>query len=342
MEISKKYIEDVCFITIKNNSGMEVVLSSFGASFYDIKTVDKNGMLESIVLTPNNLEDFYFSDGYYGKIVGRFSGRIDDSKCVIDNTTYHLDRNWNGINALHGGFEGISFKNFDYEITEKNTSVEVVFTYLEKEKDLPGDVSYKFIYQIEKDKNEINLGLEATTTKDTLVNLTNHVYFNLSGNGVRDCKEQKLQLLCDKYTRLNNELITLSIDPVNEVMDFTSMHEIGKYIYDESLQNHIAKGYDHCFIKAEPNNPLVAIMKDDISGRRVSVYTSYPAIVCYGGCYPKDFAFNKEGFKIGQYHSMCLECQYVPNGINMDDVEKGILKTGEEYKHYIKYVFDIE
>ena len=210
MEISKKIVNDTTLISLKNKCGMEVVLSTFGASFYDLQTLDKNGSLESIILTPTNYNDFCFADGYYGKSVGRYSGRIDKSLCSINGLEYKLDKNWNGINALHGGFEGISFKNFDYEIIEEELYVDVVFTYLEKENQLPGDVAYKLTYRVMENVNDICLYFEATTTKDTIVNLTNHVYFNLSGNGVRNTLEHKLQFLCDKYTRLNNDLITLS------------------------------------------------------------------------------------------------------------------------------------
>ena len=340
MRIYYKKIKNVTFITLKNKTNMKVVLSTFGASFYDLLLPNKNNKVESIILTPNNLNDFYYSDGYYGKTVGRFSGRIDKAQCIIDGIEYKLDKNWNGINSLHGGKEGISFQNFDYKIKKENDYTLVIFSLVEKENILPGDVSYKIIYQIMENVNDIRIYFEATTTKETIVNLTNHVYFNLSGNGVRSCLHHKMQFNCDKYTKLNNELITESIEQVNEVMDFRSKHELIDYIFDSSLQNHTANGYDHCFIKEDLTNPEIAILEDEISGRKLTVSTSYPSIVCYSGCYPKEIPFNKEGFKIGQYHSVCLECQYIPNGINMENVDKALLKEGEIYTHYIRYHFD--
>lgn len=339
INIDKK--ENVTFITLENNKNMKVVLSTFGASFYDIRLPNKNNKVESIILTPKNLDDFYYSDGYYGKSVGRFSGRIDKAKCEINGIEYVLDKNWNGINSLHGGKEGISFQNFDYQVIQSNECTTVEFTFVENENLLPGDVTYIITYKIFDNTNNIRIDFEATTTKDTIVNLTNHVYFNLSGNGVRNCLHHNMKFNCDKYTRLNNELITESIDDVNEVMDFRSKHELIDYIYDSSLQDHTAKGYDHCFIKENLHNPEIAVLEDKESGRKLTVSTSYPAIVCYSGCYPKKFEFNEEGFYIGQYHSVCLECQYIPNGINMNNVEKAILKEGEVYSHYINYQFDI-
>lgn len=338
IEICRK--DDVSFITLINSKNMTVVLSTFGASFYDLKLPNKDGVIESIILTPSSLEDFYYSDGYYGKSVGRFSGRIDKAKCIINNKEYILEKNWNGINSLHGGYKGISFQNFNYEIKQDKDFTDVIFTYLEKEDLLPGDVDYRITYRINENSNEIRVIFNAFTTKDTICNLTNHVYFNLSGNLKRNCLEHNLQFLCDKYTRLNNELITLSIDEVTPVMDFRNKHKLKDYIYDESLQKHTAFGYDHCWLKEDVNNPLVAVLEDEESGRRVKVSTTYPSIVCYSGCYPKDYDFNKEHIKIEQYHSVCLECQYIPNGINMDNVDKAILKKGEEYNHYIHYNFE--
>ena len=194
---------------------MEVCLCTLGASFYELKTPNKEGNVESIILTPTNLEDFYYSDGYYGKSVGRFSGRIDKAKCTINGVEYVLEKNWNGVNSLHGGYKGISFQNFDYVIEENNEYIDVIFSYLEKEDLLPGDVNYKITYRIFENENKIRVIFNATTNKETIVNLTNHVYFNLSGNLKYNCLTQYLQFFCDKYTNLNNELITESIDPVN-------------------------------------------------------------------------------------------------------------------------------
>lgn len=338
MKYDIRKIDDVAFIKIYKET-MEIVLCSFGASFYDIKTLDKNNNLDSIILTPKSLKEFYETDAYYGKTIGRYSGRIDKARCVINEKEYVLEKNWNGVNALHGGYKGISFQNFDYEIKEENEYLDVIFTYLEKEDLLPGDVNYEIIYRVYKDSNRIRVIFNATTTEDTICNLTNHVYFNLSGNGKRNCLEHNITFLCDKYTRLNNELITESIDYVNEVMDFRDNHKLGKYIYDESLQNHTALGYDHCWIKENLNKEEIASIEDEVSGRKVTVSTSYPAIVCYTGCYPKPYIFNGN-YKIEQYHSICLECQYIPNGINMENVDKAILRKGEKYSEFIEYKFN--
>ena len=334
-DILKK--DEVTFISLDNECGMNIVLSTFGASIYDLKTIDINNKMESVLITPTNLNDFYQSDKYFGKIVGRHSGRIDKGVCEIDGVKYNLDINWNNVNCNHGGFKGLSYQNFNYDIKDELNSVLVEFKYFEEEGNLPGDVDYKIVYEISKNSNDFTIHFYATTSKKTIINLTNHAYFNLSGDGKDLILNHKLYLPCSKYTRLNNDLITLSIDDVTEVMDFRSNHEIGKYIYDESLQNHIAKGYDHCFIK-DSSDTLSAILKDEVSGRILNIYSSYPAVVFYSGCYPADFKINS-GFNMKQYHGLCLECQYIPNGVNMDNVDKALFDKDEEYYHFIKYEF---
>ena len=169
MIINKKKIDDVTFISLDNEKGMFLNLSTLGAGIYQLEVVDKNNKRESVVLTPKNLDDYYTSTGYFGKCVGRFSGRIDDSKCTIDGVTYHLERNWGGVNALHGESNGISFKNFDYEIKENEDSVDVIFTYHESEKDinLPGDVDYRFIYTVSKTDKDLTETFKAKTNKTT-------------------------------------------------------------------------------------------------------------------------------------------------------------------------------
>lgn len=331
--------ENIHFITLQNHKGMELTLCTLGASVYELKVPDKKGNSESVVVTPESLSDFYQTDAYYGKSVGRYAGRIDHARCVIENKTYTLEKNWNGLNALHGGYRGLSFQLFAFTTKEREDEDVVVFNYLEKEDLLPGNLQVTITYRLCREKNEYRIDFEANTDKTTLCNLTNHAYFNLSGNLKRNILQQTLQLNCNRYTRVNDELITLSIDPVNPVMDFTIAHPIGDHIADDSLQKHPAAGYDHCFLKSNEDEPLIAIYQDEESGRKLSVYTDYPSIVVYCNNYPKEFAFRHKS-KLEKHDAICLECQYVPNGINMEQVNQGLLKPGENFHHYIRYCFE--
>ena len=191
-------------------------------------------------------------------------------------------------------------------------------------------------------KEKLKKTKKAFDTWKTLKNITSHKKQHCCVN-IKYCKKtilnHKLYLPCDRYTRLNNELITLSIDKVNEIMDFREKREIGLYIEDSSLQNHTSRGYDHCFIKENPNNDLTAVLTDEESGNTLTISSSYPSVVFYSGCYPDSFKFNKEELDNIKYHALCLEPQFVPNGINMDGVDKAILKANTDYRHHIKFEF---
>ena len=137
MVISEKKYENISFINLENKVGLNIILSTFGASIYQIELNNKDNIKEAVVLTPASINDFYYNDGYHGKIVGRFSGRIDNGKCCINDKEYNLDINWNNVNSLHGGYNSLSFTNFDYKIEKNEDYVDVIFTLIEKEDKLP-------------------------------------------------------------------------------------------------------------------------------------------------------------------------------------------------------------
>ncbi len=337
MQINEIKKEQITFITLQNRCALTLTLCTFGASIYQLLLNN-----ESMILTPTSLFDFYNSDGYFGKTIGRFAGRIDHAQCMIHHKLYQLDKNWNQINALHGGNHGLSFQNFTYQIQKEKEFVDVIFQWLDAENQLPGNVKFQIIYRIFENKNDFTILFHAISDQDTLINLTNHTYFNLSGDAKRTILDEKLQLFCNQYSKLNDDLIPVSIEKVNEVMDFQKAHHIKDFIHDDSLISHIANGYDHCFIKKNQQDPLIAILEDEESKRKLTIETSYPAIVCYTCNYPKDFAFNASKIHIKKHHAICFECQYVPNGINFHhkSIHNGLLKANEKYKHYIHYHFD--
>lgn len=325
--------KDVAFITVKNNKNLEVTLCSLGASFYRVVYKGLNR-----IMTPINHEEFYNNQQYYGKLVGRFSGRIDDGVCQINNKTYNLPKNWGGISSLHGGDKGISFSNFKYELKEEEKSFDVVFYFTEKEDYLPGDVTYKVIYHIYKNQDEIKLEVFAKTTKETIVNVTNHAYWTLS-SGKDTVLNEELTLGCKYFGDLDNHLIAKSIKEVTKIMDFTNGHAIGLYINDPYLQNHTSFGYDHFFVKTNENEPFAASLYNKDLDIRLTVKTSYPAIVVYTDNYPTKMKY--EGVDSEKkYQAIALECQYIPNGINMDGVNKALLKPEEEFHEYISYSFE--
>ena len=341
MKINTENLLDINHIKLENECGMRIELSAYGASIYNIELLVDNEF-KSVVLTPTNLSDFRTNTSYHGKTIGRYSGRIDKGICQLNDKEFKLDINWNNVSSLHGGFNGLSSQVFDSNIEVNDDFTDVVFTLDNEVGILPGVAKYEIRYRLLNDKKELSVFFKAVSTEDTLMNLTNHTYFNLSGDCKSTILNHNLYLPCDKYTKLNNELITEQILPVNDIMDFTNNHEIGKYIEDSSLQNHKSRGYDHCFIKSNPDDDLTAILSDSQSRITMEMYSSYPAVVFYSGCYTDSFPFNKDKVANIKYHALCLEPQFIPNGINMDGVDKAILKANEEYSHYIRYEFKIK
>lgn len=332
MRVSYIKDKDVTFIEVKNDKNLEVTLCSFGASFYKIIFKGKNR-----IMTPLNYDEFYHNEQYYGKLIGRFAGRINEAKCKINQVEYDLPKNWNGINSLHGGPKGISYSNFDYEVKETKDSIDVMFKYKELESYLPGDVSYVITYHVYKEIDEIKLDILANTTKETICNVTNHAYFTLS-SGKKNVLDEELELACKYHGDLDNNLIAKDIIEVSEIMDFRKPHTIGKYIDNPYLQNHTSFGYDHFFVKENKNEAFIARLKDKEEGVELSIYTSYPAVVVYTDNYPTKMKF--EGVDVeAKYQAIALECQDIPNLINMPGHENDTLKPNEEFRQYIRYHF---
>ena len=331
MDVTTFKDKDITFIDVKNNRNLEVILCSFGASFYKILFKGENR-----ILSPINYDEFYHNEQYYGKLIGRFSGRIDNARCKISGVEYNLPKNWNGINSLHGGDKGISFANFNYEVRYQEDMVDVIFKYIEKESYLPGDISYKIIYHIYNDKDLIRLEINAMSNKETICNITNHAYFTLS-SGKRLVLDESLELKCSHYSDLDENLILKEIKEVNEIMDFRVPHKIGDFINDSYLQEHTSSGYDHFFVKADLDDDFIARLIDDEERISLTINTSYPCVVVYTDNYPTKMEFDNV-LEEKKYQAVALECQYVPNEINMDSTKT--LKPFKEYSEYIEYLFE--
>ncbi len=328
-------------INIKYNN-IEVTLSNLGASIIDIKYIDFSGNKESVVSHPININDFINNDAYYGKTCGRYSGRLDKAKLNIEDNIYELDKNWLNISNLHGGKNGVSDKLWNYEITEEKEKTNIIFKTLclDNESGFPGNLEIEVTYTITFDSVEITY--KGNTDKTTVCNLTNHTYFNLSGNCKNTILDHSLYINASKYTNLNNELICTSIDNVNKTFDFTNTKLIKEDIYDEELQKHISKGYDHCFLFNDISlNKCNITLYDNISKRNLEVYTTYPSVVVYTTNYPKDnIVSNNEAMK--QFGGICLETQYIPNGINFGIKDKTLLKSNDLYEEKTIFKFSIK
>ena len=332
----------VRFIGIENKFGTQVMLCSLGASIYDIKTKDKCGRIESILYTTENEADFLNETSYLGKTIGRTGGRISNSRFILNNKEYNIPSN--DPNGLHGGKDGISYKVFDYDKCETEEFYEVAFSYLSPnmESGYPGEAIIKVIYRLYKDINKLTINYEAIANENTLMNLSNHSYFNLSGNAKNNILDHKLFINASKMERIEN-LIPQEIVDCKEIYSFKNMHKIGDYLMDEEIINN-TNGYDfpYIFDKCDPDLFNV-ILKDDNSKRVLKIKTTYPTVVVYTCNYHGDDNMNNKK-PMDSYYAVCLECMYHPNTINSKFLtdKKDLLLRNDKYNERIELYFEVE
>jgi aldose 1-epimerase len=323
-------------ITIKNRNDMEVRLLSYGATIAELMVPDRSGNMENVVLTHENYSDYIKNTPYFGATVGRTSGRIGKGSFILDGKAYTLPVN-SGTNNLHGGVRGFSYRFWDCKITEEEGRTSVEFSYLSRdmEQGYPGNLDAKVIYSL-TDDNELHIEYKALSDKKTLCNLTNHSYFNLSGNYKRKVTEQYLRVKSDKYLELNSSQIpTGKLTDVSDTpMDFREQKLIGRDIDREYEQLILTKGYDHPWLLSAEEEQIE--MYDRESGRKMTVSTTYPCVVIYS----YNFVGNeklKYGKSASRHDGICFEAQYEPDGINHAGLNPAVLAAGTEY--YEKTVF---
>lgn len=335
----EKNIEE---IKVYNDQGMYVSFLNLGAAIKDLCVPNKDGVSESVVMHPLDANKFIGSSSYYGKTIGRFSGRINLGKYTLNGKEVQLEVNDNGHNCLHGGSNGVSEKYWDYEIKEETDTLKVIFKVVAKDDGFNGETNMTSTYVVYKNKNTIDIIFDTNSSEDTLINMTNHTYFNLSGFGKENVLNHELKINADRYTRLDNYLITISVDKVNEVMDFRNFKKIGTHMFDSSLKDHAAYGYDHFFMFEEINESVPQIVYQDLeSQRRLKVYTDYEGVVIYSCNYPRGEEV-QANHNISLHDSICIECQHIPNAINMEEYkEVAVQRKNKDYQHRIRFEFDV-
>lgn len=335
---------DIILYTLTNDNGASVSLCNIGAGIVSIVVPDKNGKMDDVVLGYRDPMS-YFGDGpCAGKIPGRFANRICNGTFRIGNKDYHLVLNTSdGKHHLHGGPEGFANQLWTDEILDKS----ILFGYISQEGEAgyPGMVLAKVKYTW-NNNNELIIELTARSNETTIVNLTNHSYFNLNGEGNGDILEHKLKLNAHNYLVATNELIpTGEIAPVKDTpMDFTEFKQIGADInanFDAIING---KGYDSCWAldnyKENELNHAATLLSDD-SGRKVDVYTTQPGIQIYTGNWLNGSPIGKCGRSYKDYEGVAMECQGFPDAPNKPNFPSALLHQGDEYRQIIKFKFSI-
>jgi aldose 1-epimerase len=338
--------DSVKLFTLKNANGMEVAISDLGGTIIKWTAPDKDGKFEDITLGSNNPEDYLSSTKYLGALIGRFGNRIAKGKFSLDGKEYTLAVN-NGPNALHGGLKGFNAAIWAATPIE-GTEPGLKLTYLSKdgEEGYPGNLNVEVIYTL-KDDNSLTIDYKATTDKNTVVNLTNHAYFNLKGEGKGDILDHEIVLNADKFLPTDAGLIpTGQLKPVKGTpFDFTTAHVIGERINDSTdIDIKLGGGYDHCWVFTDQSNKLksIAMVTEPKSGRTMEVLTTEPAVQFYTGNFLNGSATGKSGTKYERRYGFCLETQHFPDSPNQAAFPTTVLKPGETYKTTTVYKFGVK
>lgn len=332
---------DITLYTLTNASGASVTLSTLGAGIVAIVVPDRKGRMADVVLGYENAADYLFDGPCAGKIPGRFANRIGDGKFVVDGHEYRLALN-TGAHALHGGPEGFQNQIWDTVSAEDG---KVVFSLFSPDgyEGYPGNMTVKATYTW-NDACELELTIEAETDAATVVNLTNHVYFNLAGHGSGSMTGHKLWIKASNYLPTTEQQIpTGELAPVaGTPMDFTTPKAIGRHMYAPFEALKIGKGYDHCWaIDGYEAGKLqhVATLSEAGSGRSVEISTTQPGVQVYGGNWLEGCPAGKGGAVYHDYSAVALECQGYPDAPNKPAFPAAVLRPGEKYHQIIKFTF---
>ncbi|RSK26183.1 galactose mutarotase [Bacillus sp. HMF5848] len=326
----------------KNDNGMEVELLNYGGIITKIIVPDREGKLENVVLGFDTIDEYFQRSPYFGAIVGRVAGRIKDGEFTLNGVSYNLAKN-NGNNHLHGGIKGFDKVIWDAHVIEHEDRLSVELSYVsnDKEEGYPGTLHMKVTYTL-TNKNELYVCYEGVSDQRTLLNVTNHSYFNLSGNLKRDILNHVLTLKSDRMVELNEELLpTGEICPVKgTAFDFSIGRAIKSGYESKHPQNILAgNGYDHPFILSEHFNKEVEL-KDEESGRVLIVETDQPAVVLYTGSQLSDNYVIRD-VQSRKYLGLCLETQGLPDAIHHPQFPSIIIEKDELYQSTTKYTFSI-
>lgn len=324
----------VYLFTLTNKNGTEIKISNYGGTVTSWKTVDKNGNKANIVLGFDDLKGYLTPPPYFGALIGRYGNRIANGKFKLDGKEYTLATN-NGKNHLHGGNKGFDKVVWDVApVTDSVSSITLNYLSKDGEEGYPGNLKVAVKYTL-TEANELLIEYNAETDKATPVNLTNHCYFNLTGDVTNTILNHTLMIDADKYTPVDSTLI-----PTGELktvagtpFDFRKPKLIGADI------NAVPGGYDHNFVLNRKGDDLqsVAVLYDSTTGRQLEVFTTEPGLQFYSGNFLDGSLKTSDGKPINIHTGLCLETQHFPDSPNKPNFPSTILQPGEKYHTVTKY-----
>lgn len=329
--------------TITNRAGTKAVFTNYGAILVEFWVADAKGNLADVVLGYDNLESYFVNGPNFGSTIGRHANRIGEAKFTLNGVEYKLDQN-DGRNNLHGGFNGYHKRLWNGRTYAAEDGQAMEFTYHSPDGDqgFPGNLDVKVTYTLTED-DQLKIAYEAVCDQDTVLNLTNHSYFNLAGHDSGTVLDQLVWIDADEFTVADSESI-----PTGEIaavagtpMDFTTEKPIGQDINSDYQQIVWGTGFDHNWVlkTSADHFDLVARMTDPKSGRVLETWTDMPGIQFYTGNFLDGTEIGKGGVSYVQRSAACFETQYYPNGINRPNFPQPVLKAGETFHSTTVYKF---
>lgn len=333
--------QEINLYTITNQNGVKASVTNFGAILVKLIVPDQNGEARDVVLGYDSAEGYDKNPSFFGATIGPSANRIANAKFTIDDTTYMLDPN-DGNNNLHSHIkEGYHKRIWDVETTENS----VIFTLEDKDNSMgfPGNKSVQVSYTLDE-KNALAIHYHITSDKKTVINPTNHTYFNLEGHNGGGIETHKLRMKASNYTPVvagaipTGEIATVSGTP----MDFTKTKEIGQDINADNEQLKLTGGYDHNWVIDDWDGDVqkFAIVTAPTSGIKMKVYTDLPGVQFYAGNFITP-EVGKDGVSYKQRSGLCLETQYYPNSVNQSNFPPCIFGEGQEYDSTTVYKFEV-
>ncbi|MVM41540.1 galactose-1-epimerase [Spirosoma sp. HMF3257] len=329
--------------TLHNAAGMTASITNYGGIIVSLTTPDRNGKFEDVTLGMDSLAGYVKGTPYFGALIGRYGNRIAKGKFTLDGKTYTLVTN-NFGNHLHGGTKGFDKVLWTATPVEGDEpALKLTYTSKDGEEGYPGNLSVQVTYTLQKD-NALKIDYQATTDKPTVVNLTNHTYFNLAGGAKRDILDHVVTLYADKFIPIDQTLIpTGKLQPVaGTPFDFTKPTVVGTRINDSTdTQIKYGGGYDHGWVLNGTGDSLklAATVYEPTSGRVMEVRTDQPAVQFYTGNFLDGSVTGREGFPYKKRYALCLETEHYPDSPNQPNFPTTVLKPGETYKTTTVYQF---
>jgi len=331
-------------IILENKRGMAVALSDYGARVVSILVPDKNGKKVDVALGYNHIDEYLNSnERYHGATIGRFANRIAMGTFMVDENTYHIEPN-NGTNALHGGKTGFHDRVWSRRVNNRH-QVDFYLVSPDGEDGFPGNLTVVVQYSL-TDDNELRIHYRAHADENTIINLTNHTYFNLNGEGGESIYNHQLTIDADSYLPVDSiQIPTGEFRPCKDsAFDFTSLKTIGEQIAMEDEQVKAAEGFDHNYVLNNANYQLkkpVAKVLSPLTGIQMEVYTDQPGLQFYTGNFLSGNDTGKSGKPYLKHGAFCLETQAFPDAPNHPAFPSCLLKVGDVFNSETRYRFNV-